>query len=70
MSEYSIGDSVRIIHHGDIPNEIQPQHLIHFAVGSTHIVRDLATDVPYPGVYILDDDGDNYLILFSEIEKV
>lgn len=72
MGEIKVGDLVKIIRHGDVPNEIQPQHLIHFAVGSTHIVRDIAEEdySAYPGVYLLDDDGDNYLILHSEIEKV
>lgn len=65
MSLPAIGDKVRIIRHKDTPNEIHDKQ--HFAIGSVHVVRDIARE-GY-GVYLPDEDGDDYLILFSEIEK-
>lgn len=68
MSEYSIGDSVRIIHHGNKPNEIHDKK--HFAIGSIHVVKGEYEVHPYPGVYLLDADKDLYFIHCDEIEKV
>lgn len=66
MSLPAIGDFVRIIRHKDNPNEIYDKR--HFAIGTVHEVKDVDPD-KY-GVYLSDEQGDDYLILWAEIEQV
>lgn len=66
MSLPATGDLVRIIRHKDNPNEIYDKR--HFAIGSVHVVRDIERGGH--GVYLPDEDGDDYLILWAEIERV
>ncbi|QBP32921.1 gp21 [Shigella phage Buco] len=67
MSEIKVGDKVKIIRHKDYPNEIWDKG--HFAIGSVHTVKGIDLH-DHLGVYLRDEEGDDYLILWAEIEKV